>query len=390
MSTSFIILAGLGVLAALAFVLPPLLFGDSERARLRRRLAALDDLADELEPEDLERRREKLKSSLARAAGQGGSGYLLLVGLLIVVPAFTILLYQVVGKPQGLREDDSQVGVIRSALIDLAREIERNPNQVDPWVRLGLSYKDLQEYSSAEHALRRALYIDNQNAFIQVELAETLLFASGGGALPEESAALLESALANQPDNQKALWLLGIQAFQRGDYDAALGRWQALVDILPQGSVRQSVVEQIDRAERARSGQPARETPALPADHPPIETAAAAGPVFPVRITIAPALSASLEGSETVFLVVRAANGPAAPLAVRRLQVSDLPTELALSDADAMIDGLMLSAYPEIIVTARVSMSGQPEPSAGDLQGQLGPLSILESPRASIVIDQTL
>jgi len=390
MSTAFIILAGLGVLAALAFVLPPLLFGDSERARLRRRLAALDDLADELEPEDLERRREKLKASLAKMPGQGGSGYLLLVGLLIVVPASTILLYQVVGEPQGLREDDSQVGVIRSALIDLAREIERDPDQVDPWVRLGLSYKDLQEYSSAEHALRRALYIDNQNAFIQVELAETLLFASGGGVLPEESAALLESALANQPDNQKALWLLGIQAFQRGDYDSALTRWQALVDILPQGSVRQSVVEQIDRAERARSGQPARETPALPADHPPIETAAASGPVFPVQIAITPELSASLEGSETVFLVVRAANGPAAPLAVRRLQVSDLPTELALSDADAMIDGLMLSAYPEIIVTARVSMSGQPEPSAGDLQGQLGPLSILESPRASIVIDQTL
>jgi len=55
-----------------------------------------------------------------------------------------------------------------------------------------------------------------------------------------------------------------------------------------------------------------------------------------------------------------------------------------------MVDGLNLSAFPEITLTARVSIAGTAEAQAGDLEGRIGPLSVLEVPSAEVRIDSTL
>ncbi|MEN1726863.1 MAG: tetratricopeptide repeat protein [Pseudomonadota bacterium] len=387
----FVVLAALAVLVGLVFALLPLFVGDPEQRRLKRRLSALDELADELAPEDLAARRERLNAAIKDAPG-GSNSLGLLIGLLIAIPAATVVLYRTVGEPEGLSRDTSQVHIIRDALTEIAQSLERNPEQPELWAQLGMSYKDLQQFSSAEHAFRRALYIDNGNPFIQVELAETLLFASGTSTLPDEAVNLLQDAAITDPQNQKALWLLGIHAYQAGNYAQAIARWQALDALLPEGSVRNSIREQIDRASQAMGRGPLA-SPALPPNHPPVAQStepAAAGPVFPVEVRISDALADTLTGSETVFLIARAANGPPAPLAVRRFTVSDLPYQADLSDADSMMEGLTLSAFPEVRITARVSMSGRPEPQAGDLQGEIGPLSILETPGAALTIDQVL
>lgn len=394
----FMVVSAIAIFCALVFASLPLLIGNPERRRLKRRLAALDDLADELDPTDLAARRERLQASLRDTSSQSGA-IGLLIGLLIVIPAATLLLYRAVGEPAGLSRDDSQVYVIRDALTGIAQDLERDPQQPDLWAQLGMAYKDLQKFSSAEHALRRALYIENDNPFMQAELAETLLFASGTSELPAEAVDLLQQSLAGQPENQKALWLLGIHAFQNGDYTVALDRWQTLEGLLPDGSVRNSIRDQINRARQAIGQSPMASVPgepqSLPPDHPPLASTAsqvdeATGPVFPVQVSISDALADRLDGSETVFLIARAANGPPAPLAVRRFTVDDLPYATRLSDSDAMMDGLMLSAFPEITITARVSLSGQPEPQAGDLEGEIGPLSILESAGAELRIDRIL
>lgn len=395
---TFMVASAIAILGALVFASLPLLIGNPEQRRLKRRLAALDDLAGELDPQDLAARRQRLQSSLGEASGQSG-GIGLLIGLLIVIPASTLLLYRAVGEPAGLSRDDSQVYIIRDALTSIADDLARDPEQPELWAQLGMAYKDLQKFSSAEHALRRALYIENDNPFIQAELAETLLFASGTSELPAEAVELLQASLASQPDSQKALWLLGIDAFQNNNYALALTHWEALDSLLPDGSVRNSIRDQIDRARQALGQTPMARIPGgpqrLPPDHPTIastmtEADEASGPVFPVQVSISAALADRLDGSETVFLIARAANGPPAPLAVRRFRVDDLPYQARLSDQDAMMDGLMLSAFPEITITARVSLSGQAEPQAGDFEGQVGPLSIHETAGAELQIDRVL
>jgi cytochrome c-type biogenesis protein CcmH len=76
------------------------------------------------------------------------------------------------------------------------------------------------------------------------------------------------------------------------------------------------------------------------------------------------------------------------PLAVQRLKVSDLPAAVTLDDGMAMMPTMRLSAFPEVLVGARISKSGQAAPSSGDLEGQTGPVAVAGAPEVAVTIDR--
>ena len=73
---------------------------------------------------------------------------------------------------------------------------------------------------------------------------------------------------------------------------------------------------------------------------------------------------------DTVFIFARPANGPKMPLAIVRKQVKDLPYQFTLDDTQAMSPQFKLSGFPEVVVAARVSRTGDAMPQDGDLAGQ--------------------
>ncbi len=390
MTLTFFAVAAVTVGVAVLFTVFPLLRNaQPERDRLQNELDALDEQIDDLDPADYAERRKALRLALKQPQTRD-VGFGLIAALVLAVPLATALLYTKVGEPEGLTPDQAPVAELRAELIRIANRLERDPDDFDQWARLGMAYKAIEEFSSAAHALRRALYIDEQNTFIMVELAETLMFASQSTRIPAESISLLTRAVDIEPQNQKALWLLGISAFQESDYEQALSWWQVLDSQLSPGSVRDSVREQI-RQTRSRLGndQAAGSEPPPNLRH---GTASAepSAAAFLVELALDPSFEADLGGQESVFLIARAAEGPSAPLAVQRIQVRDLPTTLALSDSDAMVDGLNLSSFTDITLTARVSVGGTAEPQPGDLEGRAGPINILETPSIQILIGERL
>ncbi len=391
MTPLFLAIAAMAVGIAVLFVALPLLRrSQPERARIQRELETLDDRMEELDANDYARQRKALINQLKQVDEPRSVGFGLIAALILAVPLATALLYSKVGEPQGLSQENVPVAELRSELIRIANRLERDPDDFDQWARLGLAYKSIEEFTSAAHALRRALYIDERNSFIMVELAETLMFASQANRLPSESVSLLEAAVEVEPQNQKAMWLLGIGAFQESNYEQALAWWQRLESQLPDGSVRNSVREQMQRARsRLANGDPT--SSGLPPGHPPIDPAPEdPAPVYLVEVAIDPALADGLSGRESVFLIARAAGGPRAPLAVRRFAVGELPTTISLSDADAMMEGMTLTNHPNIELIARVSLSGTAEAQPGDLEGRAGPVNILETAGAQVVIDNRL
>lgn len=315
-------------------------------------------------------------------------GPILILAFAILIPASAVFTYQVVGTPEGIAPDESEAGQIRASLIELARAVERHPEEAENWVRMGLAYKELQEYSSAEHALRRALYIDGDSPFVRVELAETLLFDSGQAQLPEEAGQLLRQALQTNPGNQKALWLLGLDAFQRGEHRRSVAILERLEGLLPEGNARNTVQEYLAQA-RSHAGVGPSAAPEI-AEEPPVTEPDADSATLTISVSLDESLQERVRGHETVFVIVRPAEGPRMPLAVQRLTTGDLPARVQFDASDSMMGDATIADAEAVTVTARVSHAGQATAQEGDFEGHSETLTVSGPVHADIRIDQIL
>jgi len=87
-----------------------------------------------------------------------------------------------------------------------------------------------------------------------------------------------------------------------------------------------------------------------------------------VNVSLDPKLKAKVQPSDTLFVFAKAAHGPAMPLAIARLTAAQLPTSVTLTDAMSMMPNLTLSKFPQVILGARISKSGNAAAQSGDFQ----------------------
>src|SRR5690606_6668692 len=109
----------------------------------------------------------------------------------------------------------------------------------------------------------------------------------------------------------------------------------------------------------------------------PPSAAAAPAPRLTVQVSLAPALAARLDPQATLFVFARAASGPPMPLAAERLKASQLPLTVTLDESKGMLPNMKLSMFPQVVVGARVSTSGEPQSQPGDLQGLSVPVDVM-------------
>jgi cytochrome c-type biogenesis protein CcmH len=78
-----------------------------------------------------------------------------------------------------------------------------------------------------------------------------------------------------------------------------------------------------------------------------------------------------LKPETPLFVFAREPDSGGPPLAAKRLTSDAIGTQVQLSSADSMMPGRVLVAGKRVSITARVSFSGRPIPTAGDLYGEL-------------------
>ncbi len=400
--TVFILLAGLLVAGALLLLLRPLLGAgarhgvEAEQAAvaltvLREQLAELESerAAGRIDAATYARSREELER---RALDEGqaaaevvearpAKGWAL--GLALVVPIAAVSFYMALGTPDGLDPEKvaGKQGFSQAEIADmvgtLAARLEQEPDNVEGWMMLARSYLVLEDYPKAAAAYEKLAALAPNEPDVFADWADVV--AAIKGTVVGDAEALAQKALAIAPEHPKALALAGTAAFQREDYAGAAAHWEKILAQVPAGTeVERGIRASINDA-RAKAGM------ALLGDG---EGAAAAPTPLKLagRLDISAGLRDRLAAEDPVFVFVRGeAGGP--PLAALRFKGSDLPLEFSFDGVASMSGDVPVP--DRLMVAARVSKSGTPTASPGDLEGR----TVGVAPDASgvaLTIDQVL
>lgn len=248
----------------------------------------------------------------------------------------------------------------------LAAKLRSDPDNPTGWAMLGRSYYFLGRHDQAVQAFANAVAQGYRNPGLYADYADALASVRGQG-LQGKPIELVKEALSLDPDQPKALWLAGTEAFNRGDYTSALEYWQRLQALLkPDSPVAQRIAASVQEAQqrsRDESGEvvTAAATVSKPDNQNGMVAAALHG-----RVSLAPGMKGKFADNATVFVFAKAANGPPMPLAVQRLRVADLPARFELNDSMAMSPALRLSGFDNVIVTARISLDGSVRSAAAE------------------------
>ena len=411
---AFLFVAAIMLVAALIFVLMPLLrsrdSAGNAASEARRLLDALNTARDNgiLSDAEYATKRAELGDRLlgalnAPSSERPRSVMYAALGVALLLPCAAILIYRTVGEPgavdgtaQTVSEqppaDHSQN--MDQAIAKLADKLKQNPQDAEGWTLLGRAYEATEHFEQARDALKRATDLAPNDPDVTIAYAEVLALSTPDRRIEGEPRRLIEAAMKTSPDNERGLWLLGISEYQQKKYDAAIALWNRLIGVLPKDSKTiASVKQEIAKAEAARDGKapPAEEVADAPADEAtPPSSDDTSGPHLVVNVAIDPKLKEKLAPSDVLFVYAKAANGPPMPLAIQRMTADKLPTTVTLTDGMGMMPTMKLSQFPQVIVGARVSKSGNAIAQSGDLQVVSKPMDVHTTNPVALTIDQVV
>ncbi|OUD13197.1 c-type cytochrome biogenesis protein CcmI [Thioflexithrix psekupsensis] len=417
---TFWIIAVVLTLLALAFVIPPLLSREKLTETVERRemnvaiyQERLDELQLELDKQNISAQQfataklELDQTLLQEVTAESPAPVVLpsrwqwpsAVAVAVLVPAIAMGLYVRYGEfallsPEAVKTaaphgEAAGMDSVLASVQQLAERLQQQPDDVDGWIMLARSYSMLEDAQAAAEAYAKAIALmTTQDPDILAEYAEVLA-AVHGGKMQGQPEILVQAALHLDPDNQRALFFAGIAATQRQAFAEAVVHWERLLGLVPddQGEIKAVLQEQVAKArEFAASGvtpsasdsKPESASASIPASQAATETTenvTESTPVSdPIQIQVHVALSPDAQSqvaeTDTVFILIRAADGPPMPLAVVRKTVAELPFTVTLSESMAMMPNMTLANFANVYAMARVSRSGQPTAQPGDWQGK--------------------
>ena len=424
----FWIVVALLLAGALLFVVPPLVRGSGRKSVASQRDVSLQIHRDQLvdlqrdraegliSPEqyesgkrEIERRVLEETASLEAAAAPAQSGRWIGAAVALAVPAIALGFYLKLGNLDGLNpasavasEQGGQADAhavtpqqIEAMVAKLADKLKQDPENTEGWQMLARANVFMQRYDEATRAYAEYTRRVPGDAQALADYADALAMAKGRTLIGEPEG-LIAKALAADPNNVKALALAGSVEFDKQAYARAVARWEKILTLVPPESqiavaMRNGIAEARTKGNLPGALPPQAQAPQAatqpgPAAAAPAQAAPSAGGKVSGSVTLAPALNGQVSPEDTLFVFARAAEGPRMPLAILRKQVKDLPVQFVLDDSMALTPTMKLSAFPKVIVGARISKSGNATPQKGDLQGLSAPLAV-GAEKIAIVID---
>ena len=352
--------------------------------------------AGEISADDYTDEKARLEATLARdiekeeqTAPASASGQWMFWPVAGAIPIAAGAIYLTLGAPQAL---DPQAHVrppqqatapqqqtptqaappIEEIIAGIQQRLEVEPDDAEAWFMLGRAHLTVGDYQDAASALRKSVEIDDSNVNVRIRLADAIALVQNRS-LAGEPTDILKSVLEEEPEHPQGLWLYGMALNEVGESAEAIEVWNRLLPLLAsdprsQGEVERLIASAAAQLPAGEGAQAASPTVPQPTD----SSAGDRNAGVEVVVDVQPGLADDLSPDTPVFVYAKAFNGPPMPLAVVKRSLADLPLTLTLTDAQAMVENMNISAFEEVIVGARISKSGNPVGQSGDLYFETG------------------
>lgn len=319
--------------------------------------------------------------------------------VVIFLPVASLVIYMQLGMharsgaaPHQSAQQETPPSVEEMAAI-LEDRIKTQGGDAAAWAMLGRAYKHLGRYDEAISAFGTALEKEKTTQ-LMLELAEAMALANGKR-FDKASHELVMQVLGREPVNANALWFAGVAEYQFGNYWQSVDHFALLAEMAgSQQQISQSIkfylndirsklivsgedVQPIDEALQFVSSDGAKMQ----------QTENAAVSRITVKVDVAKSIKNTHAGDAAIFIYAKAQRGPKMPLAVRRLSLADLPASVGLDDSMAMVEGMNLSSFENVVVSARLSQNGTAVTQSGDYIGSVVVDGVSQSPTVKVTID---
>lgn len=309
--------------------------------------------------------------------------------IVLLVPSAAIILYLTLGSPdivnpsQG-HQDLAQVEqrTITDMISKLENRLEEESDDVEGWSMLARSYLALRDYEKAVPALQRLYELVGDQPDVMLSYADALAMVNDGK-LSGKPKKLIEKALELEPENTMGLWLAGIASAELGDYQSAINYWRRLEPLLQNNDADLSKIREMIAQTEQKLGNGST-------DIVPLKENAKSENVVTVNISLAEELREKTMPEDTLFIFAKAINGPPMPLAAVKQQVSDLPVTVTLDDSMAMVPSQKISNFTHVLVSARISKSGNTTAQPGDMVTRAYSVTVGQQEPVKLIIDNEI
>jgi len=296
-----------------------------------------------------------------------------LVPLLSIGLYFQLGEYRVIEDPTLIQVRDNTQAQNEHSNLSIEEMVEvvqkrllENPEDAQGWYVLGKTMMAQQKFDEAITAFQRTLELVGEEPGVIFSLADAIAMQNNGD-MQGEPEQLVKRGLDIAPNHPTGLWLAGLAAEQRQDYSVAHDSWTRLLAQIKDDPASSAEVSELIKVLEQRDPGLASETVDIRS--------------LTLKVELNESLQQLVKPGDSVFVYAKAASGPPMPLAVKRLVVSDLPVEVTLSDADAMMPQMKLSAFDLVVVGARISKTGNPVAQPGDLFVEVGGIDSSNPPQ---------
>ncbi|MEH6444200.1 MAG: c-type cytochrome biogenesis protein CcmI [Oceanospirillaceae bacterium] len=254
------------------------------------------------------------------------------------------------------------------AITLLEEELVREPNNAEGWYMLAGIYMGTNQFDKGADAFAKVLEVlpEESPQFPSVvgQYAQSIFFIEGK--VSKKVQAQISRALALDADEVVSLGLLGIAAFETNEYQLAIDYWNHALQNAELNAA-QALKSGISKAEQRLidSGVDIKKSEITKLN-------------VIVDVEISDTLKAQLDSDAVLFVFARPVGGRI-PLAAVKMKVSDLPKRVILDDSLAMMANAKISLQKKVEVSARISISGQPQSQKGDFESAVLVLDVIEN-----------